>query len=167
MSRRKFFDNEASAPRLPDRVCADAGEVLEYTLLSNRSVVQSATNSVEVSVDGPRVQELDIGAHHLSRMPAQRGNDLVVTEFGARGEGHTCGPIIDSVERWRGCDDSGWIVAIRKQSLTNDLLSLVKMSSAPEKRVIPSYEPLNRKCELNQESSPTPGWSLPAICDQG
>ena len=44
---------------------------------------------------------------------------------------------------------------------------LAKMSSAPEKRVIPCYERLNRKCELNQESSPTPRWSLPAICEQG
>jgi len=44
---------------------------------------------------------------------------------------------------------------------------LAKMLSAPEKRVIPCYERLNRKCELNQESSPTPGWSLPAICEQG
>ncbi len=46
-------------------------------------------------------------------------------------------------------------------------LSLAKMSSAPEKRAIPCYERLNRKCELNQESSPTPGWLLPAICEQG
>jgi len=37
---------------LPDRIYADASEVVEYTLLSKHAAVQSAENSLEVSVDG-------------------------------------------------------------------------------------------------------------------
>jgi hypothetical protein len=70
-----------------------SAKYFEYRLLSNQSAVQSATNSVEVSVDGLAVQKMDIGTHHLSGMPARRGNDLIGTEFGARGEGHGCAPI--------------------------------------------------------------------------
>jgi hypothetical protein len=66
-----------------------------HTTLLFKSLRSSvAANSVKVSVDGLRVQQFDIGTHHLSRMPAQRGNDLVGTEFGARGEANACAPII-------------------------------------------------------------------------
>ena len=57
MSRRRFFDDEALARRLPDRVYAEGGEVLEHTLLSNHYAIQRAKNSVDVSVDGLGVQK--------------------------------------------------------------------------------------------------------------
>ena len=104
----------------------------------------------------------------LRRMVAGRG---ILRNYGRNNNSPETGPETLDDTSWFG----NWL------ALTNPVemflrfdrragfraLFLAKMSSAPEKRVIPCYECLNRKCELNQESSPTPGWLLPAICEQG
>ena len=68
VSRKKFFDNEACAPRLPDRAFANGWEVLEYTLLSHHPVMQSLRIQLKCHYMDSVSKKLDLARVTLAAM---------------------------------------------------------------------------------------------------